>query len=108
MCLVWIFSENGILMKLQVHVHACMWHDRYSLLKNSNQNTYDIILMMIYIKEIIFFLSIINNSIAKLVLKMYWMRNCAFISISSMSSVFILHFLKIDIKIYFDLLTINI
>lgn len=63
---------------------------------------------MINIKEIIFFLSIINNLIAKLVLKMYWMRNCAFISISSMSSVFILHFLKIDIKVYFDLLTINI
>lgn len=63
---------------------------------------------MINIKEIIFFLSIINNSIAKLVLKMYLMRNCAFIAISNMSSVFILHFLKIDIKVYFDLLTINI
>lgn len=36
------------------------------------------------------------------------MRNCAFIAISNMSSVFILHFLKIDIKVYFDLLTINI
>lgn len=63
---------------------------------------------MINIKEIIFFLSIINNLIVKFVLKMYWMRNCVFIFIFSMLFVFILYFFKIDIKVYFDLFIINI
>lgn len=63
---------------------------------------------MINIKEIIFFLSIINNLIVKFVLKMYWMRNCVFIFIFNMLFVFILYFFKIDIKVYFDLFIINI